>query len=146
MKSLPKFTQFSDFTCLSHFTSLVRKHLLISELICRKNLLDSSNSNNMKHLICILWQENTSSNMVNTEFSSYLLGYNPVQSIESWQLFHAGFLLGLIFHHVDGGDIFLRNVGLLSMDYTVSYPEERTLHNHCCENPISYMVNTNNKK
>jgi hypothetical protein len=39
MKSLPKFTQFSDLTCLSHHASFVRKHLLISELICRIPLI-----------------------------------------------------------------------------------------------------------
>jgi hypothetical protein len=35
--------------------------------------------------------------------------------------FHAGILLGL-FNPEDGGDIFLRNVGLLSTDYTAVYP------------------------
>jgi hypothetical protein len=31
---------------------------------------------------------------------------------------HAGFFLGVFFDHEDGGDIFLRNVGLLSTEYT----------------------------
>jgi hypothetical protein len=39
----------------------------------------------------------------------YLLGYNAMQ-ISSTCL-HAGFLLGLFFDPIDGGDIFLRNVG-----------------------------------
>jgi hypothetical protein len=39
-------------------------------------LQDSINSNNTKHLICIFWQENASSNMVDIEF--YLLSYQPV--------------------------------------------------------------------
>jgi hypothetical protein len=36
--------------------------------------------------------------------------------------FHAGFLLGLFFRPEDGGDIFLRNVGLILTDYTALYP------------------------
>jgi hypothetical protein len=36
--------------------------------------------------------------------------------------FHAGFFLGLFFDPEDGGDMFLRNVGLLSTDYTALYP------------------------
>jgi hypothetical protein len=35
--------------------------------------------------------------------------------------FHANFLLGLFFDPEDGGDMFLRNVGWLSMDYTALY-------------------------
>jgi hypothetical protein len=34
---------------------------------------------------------------------------------------HTGFLLGLFFDPEDGGDMFLQNVGLLSMEYTVLY-------------------------
>jgi hypothetical protein len=37
-------------------------------------------------------------------------------------LLQAGFLLDLFFDHEDGGDMFLRNVGWLSMDYTALYP------------------------
>jgi hypothetical protein len=36
--------------------------------------------------------------------------------------FHAGFLLGLFFDPEDGGEMFLRNVSLLSKDYTALYP------------------------
>jgi hypothetical protein len=37
-------------------------------------------------------------------------------------LFHAGFLLGLFLCPEDGGDMFLRKVGSLSMDYMELYP------------------------
>jgi hypothetical protein len=48
--------------------------------------------------------------------------------------FHSGFLLGLFFDRADGGGIFLRNVGWLSMDYTALYS-----YKHRCENVESYM-------
>jgi hypothetical protein len=34
----------------------------------------------------------------------------------------AGFVLGSLFYPEDGGDIFLRNVSLLSTDYAAIYP------------------------
>jgi hypothetical protein len=34
----------------------------------------------------------------------------------------SGVMLGLFFHHEDGGDIFLKNVGLLPKNYTVLHP------------------------
>jgi hypothetical protein len=37
-------------------------------------------------------------------------------------LLHVDFLLGLFFDTEDEGDMFLRNVGLLSVDYTALYP------------------------
>jgi hypothetical protein len=37
-------------------------------------------------------------------------------------LLHAGFLLGLFFEPEDGGAMFLRNLGWLSVDYTALYP------------------------
>jgi hypothetical protein len=37
-------------------------------------------------------------------------------------LIHAGFLRGLFFDLEDGGDMSLRNVGQLSLDYTALYP------------------------
>jgi hypothetical protein len=40
----------------------------------------------------------------------------------SCYLLHAGFLLGLFLYHEDGSDVFLRNVGWLSTDYTALYP------------------------
>jgi hypothetical protein len=39
--------------------------------------------------------------------------------------FHAGILLGL-FDPEDGGDMFLRNVGLFSTDYTALYLRENS--------------------
>jgi hypothetical protein len=37
-------------------------------------------------------------------------------------IFHADFLLGILFDPEDGGDIFLRNFGRFLMDYTALYP------------------------
>jgi hypothetical protein len=57
----------------------------------------------------------------------YILGYNAMYSDHResrWQAelcFHADFLLGL-FYPEDRGDMFLRNVGSFSMDYTSLYP------------------------
>jgi hypothetical protein len=48
-------------------------------------------------------------------------------TVKKTTCFHAGFLLGLFFDPDNGGDIFLRNVGLLSTDLC------STLHNHRCE-------------
>jgi hypothetical protein len=39
-----------------------------------------------------------------------------------WLCFHAGFLLGLFFNPEDGGNMFLRNFGWFSTDYTALYP------------------------
>jgi hypothetical protein len=51
--------------------------------------------------------------------------------------FHFGFQLSLFFDPEDGGDMFLRKVGLQRT--TPHYiPEDRTLHNHRCENLGSY--------
>jgi hypothetical protein len=46
------------------------------------------------------------------------------KSESRWQvkLSSAGFLLGLFFYPEDGGDMSLRNIGLLSTDYTALYP------------------------
>jgi hypothetical protein len=40
-------------------------------------------------------------------------------------LIHAGFLLGLFFDPEDGGDMFLLNIGSLSIDYTALYPRRQ---------------------
>jgi hypothetical protein len=40
-------------------------------------------------------------------------------------LFHASFLLGLLFDCKDGGDMFLRNSGWLSTDYSALYTYPR---------------------
>jgi hypothetical protein len=39
--------------------------------------------------------------------------------------FDSGFLLCLFFYPEDGGDMFLRNVGWLSTDYTALYPRRQ---------------------
>jgi hypothetical protein len=43
------------------------------------------------------------------------------------------FTLALFFESEDRGDMFLRNVRCISMDCTVYVPEDRTLHNHGCQ-------------
>jgi hypothetical protein len=40
----------------------------------------------------------------------------------AWYLIYVGFLLGVFFQPGDGDGMFLRNVGLLSTDYTALYP------------------------
>jgi hypothetical protein len=51
------------------------------------------------------------------------MGYNTMQFTESQQTacFHAGILVGS-FDTEDGGNMFLKNIGSLSMDYTALYP------------------------
>jgi hypothetical protein len=48
---------------------------------------------------------------------------------------HAGSLLGSFFRSEDGGDMFLRIVGLISMDYTEIYPKEIEIfvQDFCCK-------------
>jgi hypothetical protein len=51
--------------------------------------------------------------------------------------FHAGYLLGLLSDSEDGGNMFLRNVGLHSAT-TRRYIPENSIINHRCENLKSY--------
>jgi hypothetical protein len=44
-------------------------------------------------------------------------------SISVCYLLYIGFLLGLFFDPEDGGDMLLRNIGRLSMEYTTLYPK-----------------------
>jgi hypothetical protein len=44
------------------------------------------------------------------------------------------------FNLKDGGDMFLRNVGWNSTDYTASYPRRWYSSNNCCENLKSYIL------
>jgi hypothetical protein len=53
---------------------------------------------------------------------------------------HPDFLLGLFFDTEDGSGMFLRNVGLLSIDYMASYPEDRTLHTGLFTGIGKYLV------
>jgi hypothetical protein len=43
-------------------------------------------------------------------------------------------MLRLIFNFEDGGDKCIRNIGWISRAVTVLFPEERTIHDRCCEN------------
>jgi hypothetical protein len=53
--------------------------------------------------------------------------------------FHCFILLSLLDSR-DTGEIFLRKFGWLSTQYTVLYAQGGTLHNHCCENLRSYIL------
>jgi hypothetical protein len=44
--------------------------------------------------------------------------------LNAW-LLHADFLLDLLFCAKNGGDVFLRIVGSLSLDYTALYPRKQ---------------------
>jgi hypothetical protein len=66
---------------------------------------------------------------------SYPVGYNIAQSCKSQQhkvssayyLPHSDFLFGSIFYLGNGGDMFLRNVRWLSLDYTTLHIPEHTI-------------------
>jgi hypothetical protein len=53
----------------------------------------------------------------------HLQGQRISSEENRWQT-GSGFLLGLVINPEDGGDMFLRNVGSLSKDYTVLYPRK----------------------
>jgi hypothetical protein len=69
---------------------------------------------------------------LNDNTKAFLRRYNPVQYVESRPTFQRSmcyllafcfmmvFLLGLLLNPKYGGDMFLRNVGLLSTDYNPS--------------------------
>jgi hypothetical protein len=50
--------------------------------------------------------------------------------------FQSDYLLSLFFDHENGGDMFLRNIGWLSTDYTALYPRR---YDHCRKNLKSYI-------
>jgi hypothetical protein len=52
------------------------------------------------------------------------IGLQEVSSGSACYLLHAAFMHGLLFGREDGGDIFLRNIYLLSTDYTALYPRK----------------------
>jgi hypothetical protein len=54
----------------------------------------------------------------------------------AYHVLHVGFLLGLFFNPEDGGNIFLQTA--VDFQWTTQrwyISEDRTLCNHCCENP-----------
>jgi hypothetical protein len=52
----------------------------------------------------------------------------------------AGFLLGLVFGSEDGGSALVRNItGLLSVCLCSVSPEDRSVHNHRCEDLKSIL-------
>jgi hypothetical protein len=55
--------------------------------------------------------------------------------------FHADFLLGLFFDPEDGGDMFYRNAGLLSMEYTALYPTAVRTSNSTREKSLAPVRN-----
>jgi hypothetical protein len=60
-------------------------------------------------------------------------GRRICQACSTCHMLSSWFLSGLFFNPEDG-NMFLRNVGWLSTDYRRYIPEDRTLHNHGCEN------------
>jgi hypothetical protein len=64
---------------------------------------------------------------VNRRFGRTYHLYFQDRKINTW--FHVGFLLCLFFDPEYGGDIFLRNLGWLSTDYTALYPRRQNPSN-----------------
>jgi hypothetical protein len=60
--------------------------------------------------------------------------------VTSRALLHSGFGLGLFFNPGDLGDMFLCNVVDFQQTTWHYIPEDRTLHNHCCENLKSHKT------
>jgi hypothetical protein len=56
---------------------------------------------------------------VNRRFGATCLLHLQLEALHTASSFH-----GLFFYPEDSGDIFLRNIGLLSKDYTALYPEQ----------------------
>jgi hypothetical protein len=113
-------------------------NVVCSETICKRRLEGKSREADISHLSRI-WRSHSGGYK---EF--HLLGYNAVWSIESQPmsppssrsnnkpsknsicyLLHIGFLLGLFLDPGDGGHMFLRNVGWLSMDYMAICPKRQ---------------------
>jgi hypothetical protein len=56
------------------------------------------------------------------EKTSIFWDITPCSPRKIKRLLYAGFLFGIFFEPEDGGDMFLRIMGLLSTDYTALYP------------------------
>jgi hypothetical protein len=66
---------------------------------------------------------------------------SPISSASAISLlFQDSFLLHLFSGPDRGSEMFLRNVGWLSTDYTVLYPRNGTLYSHGCENIKSLIM------
>jgi hypothetical protein len=52
----------------------------------------------------------------------------------SCSLLHAGLLLGLFDDPEDEDDVFLQNIGYFQQATLCYIPEDRSVHNHHCEN------------
>jgi hypothetical protein len=95
------------------FISVIRNFILRGKLCIKENL-------NAVGSKC------PSSKPFRNKYRQHLcIGFEVLKSVESQPTFQNNmppFLLDLFFHLEDGGDIFLRNVGCLSIDYTVLYP------------------------
>jgi hypothetical protein len=72
--------------------------------------------------------------------SSYTYPSFRQVDLSACYLLHAAFLLSLLFGHDEGGDMFLRNLGLHSSGYTALYPR-RCLYR--TSNPINFSKITN---
>jgi hypothetical protein len=58
---------------------------------------------------------------VSEEHTAFIFRVKEYEQALLATCFHPGFLLGLFFDLEDGGDMFLRNIGWHSTDYTASY-------------------------
>jgi hypothetical protein len=87
------------------------------------------------HFLCFHW-------LFEGSLQTWTGLYQATYSIQSSLILisaSAAFLLSLTFHPEDGGNMFLRNVGL-SLNYWHYYPEGHTLHSQCRKNLKSTAI------